>query len=89
MLAHTCPCFVRHSKGVPHVDLDCPACCSSATASVSPVQGWLDARKRVGNNVLRDFNGMNYLVPMGMVSTQVRGFCWALTAAALCGIKRA
>ncbi|CAM9656283.1 unnamed protein product [Ascophyllum nodosum] len=38
---------------------------------ITQAQGWLDARKRVGNNVLRDFNGMNYLVPMGMVSTQL------------------
>lgn len=35
-------------------------------------QNWLDARERVGDNLLRDFNGMPYLVPMGMVSTQVR-----------------
>lgn len=35
-------------------------------------QGWLDARERVGNDILTDFNGMTYMVPMGMVSTEVR-----------------
>ncbi|CAM9202218.1 unnamed protein product [Choristocarpus tenellus] len=34
-------------------------------------QGWLDARDRVGDTMLTDFNGMPYTVPRGMVSTQV------------------
>ncbi|CAM9257644.1 unnamed protein product [Scytosiphon promiscuus] len=32
---------------------------------------WLDARERIGGDLLTDFNGMPYSVPMGMVSTQV------------------
>lgn len=43
-----------------------PSLCSIAR------QSWLDARERVGDDLLTDFNGMPYLVPMGMVSTQVR-----------------
>lgn len=39
---------------------------------VRDLQNWLDARERVGDSLLRDFNGMPYVVPVGMVSTQVR-----------------
>eukprot|EP00903_Cladosiphon_okamuranus_P017641 g16248.t1 len=38
---------------------------------IAQTQSWLDARERVGDDLLTDFNGMPYLVPMGMVSTQV------------------
>lgn len=36
------------------------------------IQNWLDARERLGDDPMTDFNGMPYLVPVGMVSTQVR-----------------
>ena len=36
------------------------------------IQNWLDARERLSDDPLTDFNGMPYLVPVGMVSTQVR-----------------
>ncbi|CAB1112949.1 unnamed protein product [Ectocarpus sp. CCAP 1310/34] len=39
---------------------------------IAQTQDWLDARERVGEDQLTDFNGMPYSVPMGMVSTQVR-----------------
>lgn len=40
------------------------------------MQDWLDARERAGDSVLKDFNGMPYLVPIGMASTQVRVFLY-------------
>ncbi|CAM9155381.1 unnamed protein product [Ectocarpus sp. 13 AM-2016] len=38
---------------------------------IAQTQDWLDARERVGEDQLTDFNGMPYSVPMGMVSTEV------------------
>ncbi|CAM9090652.1 unnamed protein product, partial [Laminaria digitata] len=38
---------------------------------LSQTQNWVDARERLSDDSLTDFNGMPYLVPVGMVSTQV------------------
>lgn len=54
----------------------CVKCSASRVAArviCSPsVQNWVDARERLSDDPLTDFNGMPYLVPVGMVSTQVR-----------------
>lgn len=45
------------------------------SSRVTHLQNWLDARERVGDSTLRDFNGVPYTVPIGMVSTEVRTKC--------------